>query len=261
MARTFARWRTSEFCDGGIVLAMNDMWESAGWGLIDSSGRSKAALHRLAQSLKPVSLLAIDNGLNGLDLWGVNDTEESVSGVLRVQAIRNRSQVVLDGSAPLVVGPHDKMSVAAETLWGRFADPTYAYRFGERPFDAVFATWTAGNETDRLGSALHCVDGADSFDDPMPLSVEAITLAGSTVRVTVRAHALARFVEIGAAGFVATQGQFDLGPGHSRTVELRPDHQDNSYEKVAGIGTVHVMNSNETLEFAMSEFAGGGFTS
>ena len=44
MLRTFAEWRRpGSTCRGGLVWFARDLWPGAGWGIVDSSGRPKAA--------------------------------------------------------------------------------------------------------------------------------------------------------------------------------------------------------------------------
>ena len=75
MLRTFAEWRRpGSTCRGGLVWFARDLWPGAGWGVIDSAGRPKAAYWYLRRALAPVALLTADEGLNGLWLHAVNDT-------------------------------------------------------------------------------------------------------------------------------------------------------------------------------------------
>ncbi len=117
MARTFAEWRRpGSSCKGGIVLMLRDLWPGAGWGLIDSEGRPKAALRALKPVLAPVATFTTDEGLNGLVVHVVNDTEACAADPVKGTSVPARSYI----------------SKSAETIAGTFADSTYAYRFGPR---------------------------------------------------------------------------------------------------------------------------------
>ena len=56
-----------------LVWFARDFVPGAGWGVIDSTGRPKAAYWYLKRALAPVALIASDEGLNGLWLHAVND--------------------------------------------------------------------------------------------------------------------------------------------------------------------------------------------
>ena len=85
MLRTFAEWRRpGSTCRGGLVWFARDLWPGAGWGIIDSTGRPKAAYWYLKRALAPVALLSADEGLNGLWLHAVNDTAEPIEADLRI---------------------------------------------------------------------------------------------------------------------------------------------------------------------------------
>ena len=60
----------------------------AGWGVIDSAGRPKAAYWYLKRACAPIALLAVDEGLNGLWLHALNDTCEPIEAELRVTLYR-----------------------------------------------------------------------------------------------------------------------------------------------------------------------------
>ena len=81
MLRTFAEWRRpGSTCRGGLVWFARDLWPGAGWGIVDSTGRPKAAYWYLKRALAPVALLQRRRGLNGLWLHAVNDTAEADRG-------------------------------------------------------------------------------------------------------------------------------------------------------------------------------------
>ncbi|MGH8639633.1 MAG: glycoside hydrolase family 2 protein, partial [Burkholderiales bacterium] len=57
MLRTFAEWRRpGSSCRGGLVWFARDFYPGAGWGILDSTGRPKAAYWYLKRVLAPVAL-------------------------------------------------------------------------------------------------------------------------------------------------------------------------------------------------------------
>ena len=231
MAETFRQWRASGGrCSGGLVLSLNDLWPSAGWGLFDSSGRMKSALARLSQVLQPVTVLALDRGLNGLDLHVFNESPLVVEGFLVVRAIDGRGRSVLRGTERVTLDPHSTTVVPAERVLGRFADPTYAYRFGARPFDAVAAVLfrePPADGTEDLGralaSALFVLEPEWSTHTDGGLSVVDIARKDDLVEVTLEASELHRFIRVEAEGMEASHGYFDLAAGQRCSVTLRPE--------------------------------------
>ncbi len=88
MLRTFAEWRRpGSSCRGGLVWFARDLRPGAGWGIVDSAGRPKAAYWYLKRAFAPVALVAVDEGLNGLWLHALNDTCEPIEAELRVAAV------------------------------------------------------------------------------------------------------------------------------------------------------------------------------
>jgi beta-mannosidase len=53
-------------CDGALVWFLRDLWEGAGWGVIDALGEPKAAWHALRRVLQPRLLAISDEGTTGL---------------------------------------------------------------------------------------------------------------------------------------------------------------------------------------------------
>ena len=93
---------------------------------------------------RPVALLASDEGMNGLDVWALNDTAEPVCGVLTVavsptDGLRRPGRPRPDGRRRV------PRASAGRSVLGAFLDVTYAYRFGAA--------------TPRVVSPLHWRDG------------------------------------------------------------------------------------------------------
>ena len=242
MAEVFTRWRAGTVCSGGLVLSLNDPWPSDGWGLVSHRGSSKRSFQRLAHVLQPTSLLALDRGLSGLDLVAINDGPRALAGTVRAQAIRGTA-TVLDASLAFDVEGRSRRIISAEELWNRFADPTYAYRFGPRSFDYVVATWFPSSspvESDRndlaaaYGGFVFAVPGAPQFPEAS-LCWKLVDFTASCCSIRIESQSVSRFIHVSAEGHTAPISMFDLGPGHARTVQLFRD-RDRDRDRTSGRG-------------------------
>jgi beta-mannosidase len=131
MADVFGEWRRPDSgCGGGIVLWLRDVVPGSGWGLLDHEGRPKPAALALAPTLQPTAVWLVDEGLNGLDVHVANDGPEPLVGTLTVGLLREDGSPGESAAVDVVVPAHGHHVAGVEALLGRFADVTYAYRFG-----------------------------------------------------------------------------------------------------------------------------------
>ena len=70
------------------MLQGRDLLPGAGFGLVDVHSRPKASLHAVARVLQPIALTIVDEGLNGLALHGINESETSIDVELKVSLFR-----------------------------------------------------------------------------------------------------------------------------------------------------------------------------
>jgi beta-mannosidase len=258
MASTFRTWRTGAVCAGGLILSLNDVWPSAGWGLLDCAGVAKASLQRLAQVLQPLALLAVDRGLNGLDLHLINDTPSSFEGILQVRAVDSHGRALLKGTRRLCVDGHQSLVVPAEAVLGRFGDPTYAYRFGAQPFDAIVAVFSRElpeDDVDDLDSAfahaMHVITPQWAISSAESTAESVILASVSEIprgaRITLAGVGVNRFISVSADGAVASTGQIDLGPNQRKSIDLVwPE----GYERPS-TGRLRVLCPNQSLDFGL----------
>jgi beta-mannosidase len=131
MADVFGEWRRPDSgCGGGIVLWLRDVVPGSGWGLLDHEGRPTPAALALAPTLQPTAVWLVDEGLNGLDVHVANDGPEPLVGTLTVGLLREDGSPGESAAVDVVVPAHGHHVAGVEALLGRFADVTYAYRFG-----------------------------------------------------------------------------------------------------------------------------------
>lgn len=144
MADVFGEWRRpGSGCGGGIVLWLRDVEPGAGWGLLDHTGRPKPAALTLAPVLQPTAVWVVDEGLNGLDVHVAHDGPSPLAATLEVELLRADGAVGETCAVEVSLPPHGHAAYGVEALLGRFADVSYAYRFGPPQHLGVRARLTA----------------------------------------------------------------------------------------------------------------------
>jgi len=227
MAATFAEWRRAgSTCRGGLVWTLQDLWPGAGWGVIDSTGRPKAAYHYLARAFAPIALLFTDEGVNGLRAHAVNDGPAALDARLTVELLRGGEASIADGAAAFTVPAHGVVALDVDALLEGFRDPAYAYRFGPCEHDVVVARLLTPDGA-RLGEAFH-------FPQGLPAGREALRGLTAVARpapeqgdgvftLTISAQWFAYACVIEASGFSPDDNFFHVAPRAPRTILLRPD--------------------------------------
>ncbi len=224
MALVFGEWRRAKSsCTGAIVLWLRDLVPGAGWGLLDSDGRPKAAWHHLRRAVAPTALWFVDEGLNGLALHMANDAADSVRATLRVALYRDEHLLVGEVETEVLLEPHSVVECDTEELLGRFVDIGYAYRFGELQQDVVVAT--LHHEGNELSKAFFSPirDGRRRREraEALGLCASATVRTDGVIGVQITAARLVHGVRIRMPGFEADDDSFALEPARERTVALR----------------------------------------
>ncbi len=242
---TIGEWRRSRStCAGALVWLLQDLRPGAGWGLLDSSGSPKAAWHGMKRACRPIQLLLSDEGLNGLSIHVINESQRPVRARLSLACLRAGAVPVVGADRELTIEPRGALELSSSELLGRFFDITYAYRFGPPAHDVTVGRLVDAESDVVLAEAFHFPLGRAS--PIMDLGLEAgigrddggWTLALSTSR-------LARSVHIEDPHYRAEEEWFHLAPGAARrlrlvprgTAEARPD------------GTVHALNGAAPARF------------
>ena len=228
MAEVFGEWRRAASpCGGGIVLWLRDLVPGAGWGIVDSSGAPKAAYHHLRRALAPVAVWMTDEGLGGIDVHLANDRPDPVAARLRVTLFRDLEHRVENVEAEVVLPAHSVARRSVEGLLGRFADASYAYRFGPPGHDVVVASLErdGSRRPELLSQAFRFPAGRPLTCEPAAeLGLEAVAIStelGPAIRLTARR--LVYGLRIVANGGRPADDAFSLEPGGERTVLLLPD--------------------------------------
>ena len=229
MAAVFGEWRRPKSpCGGGIILWSTDLEPGAGWGILDSTGRPKAAYWFLKRVLAPCSIWTTDEGLNGIDIHIANDGPTPLAANLRTALYRNGEKKIEERQTPLVVPAHEAMTIGVERVLGRFADVSYAYRFGAPSHDLVVASLYRQDENIPFAQAFHFPLGLSSQRIPVKelgIMGRFVTMEGGRVEVALTARKLVYGLRLSGANS-RTWGDdsyFNLEPEIPRRILLRPD--------------------------------------
>jgi beta-mannosidase len=250
MLRTFAEWRRpGSTCRGGLVWFARDFLPGAGWGIVDATGRPKAAYWYLKRALAPLALLVSDEGLNGLWIHAVNDTSEAFDGELRVARYRNGVMQGQPGYSAISIPARGHRSIHADALFDGFVDLTYAYQFGPPGHDVVAVTLRH--------QATGVVRAAMSYyPDSLPMP-DAVAGTGLSARaepssggytLLLESERFAHAVAIDLDGWRPDDNYLGLEPGEPRRIELRPIGDRSTLR-----GTVSALNHHGPVAFVVAE--------
>lgn len=248
MARVYGEFRRRDSTTkGALVWFLQDLWPGAGWGVLDSRGRPKAAYWFLKRSLQPLGLFITDEGVNGLHLHVVNDRADAITATLRFTLYRDGEFVTHRGETEVTASGRSAIEVVGDALFETFADSAHAYRFGPSGHDVAVASLL-----DKNGMVLAETSYLLDFASPPPCSgIEATLRRGpeGTLLATIRTKRFAHAATIVVPNFLPDDNYFDLAPGAEKTVVLRPVAE----SKRAPSGEVAALNLRTPARLLLSE--------
>jgi beta-mannosidase len=222
MAAVFGEWRRGASpCAGGLVLWLRDLVPGAGWGLLDHTGTPKVAMHRLRRALAPRAVWMTDEGLGGVGVHVANDAAEPLAATLRVALYRDFEQPVGGAEEELELAPHSNLSRDLEALLGRFADVSWAYRFGPPAQDLIVASLEATDGTVISRDFLFPA-GRPPIETAAQLGVEvwAESISAGRVIVGVRSRRFLDGFRVSAKGGLPGADFIGVEPGKDLQVDL-----------------------------------------
>lgn len=222
MEAVFAEWRRQgSACGGGLVWFLNDIVRGAGWGVIDAAGEAKTTYHALKRAFRPVHVGLTDEGLNGLSVHLVNETDRFRQLDLSLASYGEGPHPLARVERRVDLPPRSAESLDAFGLIGRFFDFADAYRFGPAAHDATVARLTDPATGSLVAEATHVLPGRACTPRDIGLAARRVE-APDGPALAVSSERFARFVTIEDAGFRAADQGFCLTPGECRLVPLAP---------------------------------------
>ncbi|MCX8254185.1 Beta-mannosidase [Beijerinckiaceae bacterium RH AL1] len=218
---TYAEWRRAGSpTQGALVWWWRDIFDGAGWGMLDARNAPKAAHYGLKRASRPVSVVLTDENLNGLAVSLINETAEPIAAKLSLVCLREGETVVMRGETELTLPARRTFGLAASTIWGGFFDTTYAFRFGDPSHDVTVAR-LAHTDGTLLAEAFHFPLGRGRARHD--LGLEAAVEHGEAGAVLVlRTRRLAQSIRLVVDGYRPEDNYFHLAPGEGRRIALAP---------------------------------------
>ena len=230
MAQAFGEWRRAASpCRGALVWFLRDLWDGAGWGLVDARGTPKSPYWHLRRALQPIAMHISDEGTNGLDLHVTNDGADPIHGAELELALFRDGEMPC-GNARLrcdVPARGTRVLNGCEVMDG-FFDLGWAYRFGPPMCDLVVATLRLAAGGPPIARAFHFPLGLPHHTRDaahLGLTASARALSSHEHELTVRTARFAQSVVVEAEGYVASDAWFHVPPGGEHTLRLRPDQR------------------------------------
>ncbi len=221
MADAMATWRRAESrCHGALIWWGRDLWPGAGWGVVDSDGRPKAAWHLLKRPLQPVAVWLADDATDGMSVQLFNDTACERPMTLVFEAWRHGRTLVARHERAITMTPRQAQSMSLVNLCDGFVDWGWAHRFG--PVQAETLRVALFDAAGELSSESHVFVGGRCLPMQAELGLQAVVVSqdldGFVLELSTQA--VAQWVHFDVAGHVPADAYFHLVPGQARKVRF-----------------------------------------
>jgi beta-mannosidase len=221
MRRTFGEWRASgSTCGGALVWFLRDLWPGAGWGIVDSTGRPKAAYWHLKRAWAPQAVFFTDEGLDGLAIHVANEAATAREYDVELEMFRRGRDPIATARGSVEVPARGVRTLQADALLGRFTDSTHAYRFGPPKQDVVVVRLLERGSAAVVAEDFHFPSGLDLPTQPVAPACRAEWLADGRVAVTLQSEAFLQSVSLACTGWLPDDDYFHLAPGREKRVLL-----------------------------------------
>ncbi len=242
---TYAEWRRQgSGCNGALVWTLQDLLPGAGWGVIDSTSEPKPVWYGLRRAFRPVQVLLMDEGTNGLDVHVINESDAALDLTVEVSCLRDGRQIVVGGGRDLVLEARSKQKIACTDLFGAFFDTTYAFRFGPPSHDVTVARLTNSATGALIAQAFYFPLGRSKAFHDAEITASVLQ-EGEDWFLDLSSDRLAQSVQIDLEAYRAEDDWFHLAPGSRR---LRLYRREGVPADVIPTGQIRTIGSRRIVE-------------
>jgi len=250
MEQVFAEWRrVGSRCAGGLVWQFQDLMPGAGWGIVDATGRRKPAWYALRRAFRTRHVLITDEGLNGLHLHVLNETDSPLNARLRVRCFKDGAHPVREGEHAITIPARGAERRSSGEMLPGFFDATYAYRFGPRSHNVTVATLLDAENDCVISEATHFPGGLTA---PYTMVTRDIGLEATVEKdaanwvLHLRSRGFAQFLHIDDPNFEPEDDWLHLAPGDDRVIALQPVGRADALPS----GEITALNSDRVVRYA-----------
>ena len=223
MKAVFAEWRRpGSGCGGALVWFLRDLRPGAGWGILDSAGRPKAAYWHLRRAWARRALLLTDEGLEGLHLHLVNETDQALEGHLELELLRDGRVREGRGEQAASIPAWEARTYSADALMGAFSDLTYAYRFGPPRHDVALARFISTDGRTVLEDVHFPQGWRLPFQETVGIHATVAEEAGGAFVLSLESPVFLQAVSLACRGHRPEDDHFHLAPGRRRRIRFTP---------------------------------------
>lgn len=221
ISATIRAWRQSgSRCGGGLVWFLRDFWPGAGWGLVDSFGGAKAALHMFRRAAQPTSASISDEGVNGLLLHLENEAAKPFTGLIELRLFLHSASVDQPVSRQVEIPARSTITLPVTDLYSGFSDFSFAYRFGSPTFDLMHLALKTADSKLIAEDWYFPLGLPNQQHADIGLVATAEQCGESEFKVRIDTRKFAQSVHLEVPGYRADDQYFHMLPQTSRTVRL-----------------------------------------
>ena len=220
MRRVFFEWRNpNSDCAGALIWFFKDLWPGAGWGILDSTGRPKAAFWYLKRAWATQAAFLTDEGLDGLDVHVVNDGSEPLEARVELEMFQAGRVITASAQSLVCIPGHASVTLHGDTLLGYFSDSTAAYRFGPSKHDVITVRLIQSHTGILLSEDFYFPSGlALDLQRAVAIKSGVNWQADGTVVVTLSSEVFLQAVCISCKDFAPSDNYFHLAPNQQKSV-------------------------------------------
>ncbi len=222
MSQVFSEWRsTNSNCNGALVWFYKDLLPGAGWGVLDADNTPKSVYYYLKRIFQPLGLFITDEGLQGLFIHLVNETQSPFDGIVEFQLIQHGNVSVAKAGREVGIPAGGKLCLLADELLGGFYDTSYSYRFGPPKYEVACATLKS-RDGKIISQQFHFP--LKKMFSPVQASVETAVeaIGNGTWRLSISTDSFLHSVQIECDGGLPDDNYFHLMPERQKNIIIKP---------------------------------------
>lgn len=249
MSQVFSEWRsTHSQCSGGIIWFLKDLWQGAGWGIIDSNGFPKACYYYLKRCWQPINVVVTNESLNGIDIHITNELSKEFNGKIEIILLNKESITIASEITDIQVPKCTTKTIHSDALLKGFYDTTYSYRFGPAKHNVVAVQLKTDNNI-LISDAYYFPNSEIPYTDPRSeLIANAISINESTYEISLTCNRFLYAVNIEVNGYTASNNFFHMLPNTTKLVTMKKINKDIKRFK----GFVSALNFTEEIKIKVA---------